>query len=115
MTTVRELIRDGKGKPLLLTAASVNAATMIVREAVWKLGTEVQIIDLEFMDPPAVESAVNSLGSNIGMVIEVKRAHNATQEKLSEVMTNPDRTIIVAESAVPKHMNPKQFAHWAKF
>ena len=115
MTTVKELIADGKGKPLLLTAASVNAATMIVREAVWKMGTDVEIIDLEFMDPATVESSIDALGTSIGMIIEAKRADKATQEKLAEVMKHPERTIVVAECSVPKHLDPKMFAHWAKF
>ena len=114
MTTLVDLIKNGKGKSLLVTAASTNAATMMVREAFWKAGIELQVVDLEFLDPHEVEPAFAALQHGV-MVIEAKRSGKETQEKLVEIMNNPDRVLVVAEYSIPRFMPPEKFSHWAKF
>lgn len=114
MTTVKDLFVVGK--PILLTARSSNAAEMMVKEEAILIGAEPREYDAEFADENSVKSdwASFSPGDFI-LVTNARRADQATQEALTTLIHDQDKTVVVADSTTPKFMPPDKFAHWCKF
>lgn len=104
------------GKPILVTNKSNTASEMMVVESAIALGKEVRKLDLEFADTRTVESAFASYNpGDIVMVIESRRSSEEAQLALQRLMNHPELIVAVADSEVTQVLDPKVFAHWAKF
>jgi hypothetical protein len=104
------------GKPSLVVAGSSHGAEMIVKEAMWKMGREPRVLDLEFCTPESLNTDWNSYNSgDFILVVEARSADQETQLAFLELMRDPDKTVAVASSCVPDHMPADKFSFFGKF
>jgi len=113
MTTLSDQIIFGK--PILLTAVSQNAAEMMAKEEAWKKGKEPRILDIEILD----DSILNSFWSSYNpgdfiIVTGACMADSVVQEAIGQIMWDPDKMVVIADTSIPDNLPAEKFAHWVK-
>lgn len=114
MATLAEYIVQGK--PILLTAASQNAAEIMAKEEAWKKGVEPRVLDIEILDESIVRSFWASFNPGDFIIVTgARRSEPIVQEALGQLMWDPDKTVVVSDSDIPGSLPADKFSHWAKF